>query len=423
MHAAVRLDHALLALDSEHDVHALLELAAPAPVAGAVRAPFSLALVLDRSGSMAGAKLETAKRCAAWLVGRLAPEDELAVIAYDDEVSLVHPLGPVGGPGLAQALAGIGPGGQTNLSGGWLKALEALRAAPAERPRKILLLSDGLANVGITDPGSLVGLAGNAAQAGIGTATLGFGEDFDEDLMTALADAGGGNAHFAPTPDAAPGIFAAELDGLTQLAAQNVSVEIRPAPAVEVVSVLNDFPSVAVPGGVQVALGDAYAGETRRVCLALHVPHLAALGPVTIAELVLRYVSVGDEIAEHTLTVPVAANVVSAEEARAAAADDEVREEVLVLKAARARDEAVRLADEGRHAEARKVLGDAALELRASAPSLPASIAEALDAEVNELGEAQASLAAEAYDALSRKRLHYRSHDAKRGRGRGPKAA
>jgi len=189
-----------------------------------------------------------------------------------------------------------------------------------------------------------------------------------------------------------------------------------------VVSVLNEYPSVRVPGGVQVTLGDAYAGETRRVCLALHVPHLAALGPATIAELVVRYVSVGDEIAEHTLTVPVVANVVSAAEARTAAPDDEVREEVLVLKAARARDEAVRLADEGRHAEARQVLGDAALELRASAPSLPPALAAALDAEVAGLGDAQLSLAADAYDGLSRKRLRYRSHEARRGRGGGPKA-
>ena len=421
MHAAVRLDHALLALDSEHDVHALLELAAPAPVDGPVRAPFALALGLDRSGSMAGAKHETAKRCAGWLVGRLGPDDELAVVAYDDEVSLVHPLGPVAGPGLGQALAALRPGGSTNLSGGWLRGAEELRRAADGRPRTILLLSDGLANVGIVDRGSLVGLAEHAARGGIGTTTIGLGADFDEDLMTALADAGGGNAHFAPTPDAAPGIFPAELDGLTQLAAQNVSVEIRPAPAVEIVSVLNDYPAHAVPGGVRVALGDAYAGETRRLCLALHVPHLAALGPVAIAELVVRYVSVGDEIAEHTATVPVVANVVSAEEARAVAPDDEVREEVLVLKAARARDEAVRLADEGRHAEASRVLGDAALELRASAPSLRASAAAALDAEAGDLAQAQGSLEPDAYDALARKRLRYRSHDARRGRG--PRAA
>ena len=99
--------------------------------------------------------------------------------------------------------------------------------------------------------------------------------------MTAMADAGGGAAHFAETPDAAPAIFAQELEGLTQVVAQNVSLEIRPHAAVEVLGVLNEYPQVAVAGGVQVELGDAFAGERRRVVLALHVPHLAALGPVT----------------------------------------------------------------------------------------------------------------------------------------------
>jgi Ca-activated chloride channel homolog len=100
--------------------------------------------------------------------------------------------------------------------------------------------------------------------------------------------------------------------------AQNVSVEIRPSPDVEILSVLNDYPAVTVDGGVQLALGDAYAGERRRVVLALHLPHLAALGPVRVADLVVRYVAVGEEVAEHTLTVPVAVNLVSADEAAAA---------------------------------------------------------------------------------------------------------
>ena len=85
--------------------------------------------------------------------------------------------------------------------------------------------------------------------------------DFDEELLTSMADAGGGNAHYAETADAAPAIFSRELDGLTQVAAQNVSVEIRPNAHVQVLGILNDYPSTPVPGGVQIALGDAYAGE------------------------------------------------------------------------------------------------------------------------------------------------------------------
>ena len=413
MHASVRLDHSLVAVDSEHEVHAMLELAAPAPREDSARAPLSLALAIDRSGSMGGEKLAVAKACAAWLVSRLRADDELALVDYDDEVRLLAPLMPVGSGIHAPALAAIHAGGSTNLSGGWLKGVEQLRLAGDGRARKVVLLTDGLANVGITDPGALVEITRRAAGDGIGTTTIGFGGDFDEDLLTAMADAGGGNGHYAPTPDAAPAIFAEEFEGLTRLVAQNVSVEIRPAEAVEVVGVLNEYPAVVVPGGIQVSLGDAYGGERRRVVLALHVPHLAELGPVRVADLVVRYVSVGDEIAEHALTVPVVANVVSAEEAAAVVPDAEVLEEVLVLKAARARDEAIRLSDEGEHDAAQRLLAKTADELRASGqPSLAAEAVE-LDA-AHDLVAPVSYLA----DGLARKQLRYASREARRKRRR-----
>ena len=91
-----------------------------------------------------------------------------------------------------------------------------------------------------------------------------------------MDDAGGGNAHYAPTPDAAPAIFAKELEGLMSVVAQNVSLEIRPRAEVEVLEILNDYPRVPVAGGVQVQLGDAYGGERRRLVFALHMPYLAS---------------------------------------------------------------------------------------------------------------------------------------------------
>jgi Ca-activated chloride channel homolog len=119
--ASVRIDHQLLAVESEHRVHCLLELTAPeAPTAE--RRRLHLALVIDWSGSMAGDKLETAKASAASLARRLAPTDRLAVVTYDDEVRLDLSLTEVGHDQqqLEQALHRIQPGGMTNLSGGWL---------------------------------------------------------------------------------------------------------------------------------------------------------------------------------------------------------------------------------------------------------------------------------------------------------------
>lgn len=414
MQARIRLDRTLLAVEGEHTVHALLELAAPDPPATAERVPLALALVIDRSGSMGGPKLEVARRCADWLVGRLRPTDELALVAYDDEVRVLAPLAPVRAEPLRAAISRIRPGGQTNLSGGWLAGREQLAGAAGGAARTILLLTDGLANCGITDPAALVELARSAYRDRVGTSTVGFGEAFDEELLTALADAGGGKGHYAPTPDAAPAIFADQLDGLTRLVAQNVSVEIRPVPEVDLLAVLNDHPQEPVPGGVRLALGDAYGGERRRVVFTLHLPHLAALSPAKVADVVIRYVSVGDEIAEHTLSLPLAANLVSADEAAAAAPDLEVQEAVLVLKAARARDEAIRLADGGRHDEARSVLGAVAAELRRDGPALGPECAAALAEEAAALDEAIELASAVHYSAASRKQLHYDSNRRRR---------
>jgi Ca-activated chloride channel family protein len=94
MQANIRLEHELLAVETEQTVHAMLELTAPAAPAGRERPPLHLALVVDRSRSMAGDKLETTKRCAAFLVERLAPTDQFALVDYDDQVRLLAPLAP-----------------------------------------------------------------------------------------------------------------------------------------------------------------------------------------------------------------------------------------------------------------------------------------------------------------------------------------
>ena len=133
--ASIRFDHQLLAVERDHHVHCMLELTAPAAESDNARRPLHLAVVLDRSGSMAGPKLETARECAAFLARRLRPTDELSIVTYDDEVRLELALSAVGAHGalLEQALRRIAPGGMTNLSGGWLKGLEQLRAIPADR--------------------------------------------------------------------------------------------------------------------------------------------------------------------------------------------------------------------------------------------------------------------------------------------------
>lgn len=199
-----------------------------------------------------------------------------------------------------------------------------------------------------------------------------------------LPSRGGGTGHFTASPDAAPAIFAEEFDGLASVVAQNVSVEIRPGPEVAVLGVLKDYPGVAVPGGVQLALGDACGDEVRRVVFELHLPSVAALGLARIGEMVIRHVAVGGaDVALHEVTVPLMVNVVTPEEAAGADPDHAVVEEVLILRSARLRDDARRLAESGDVDASRALLADTARRLRAL--SAGSARAEELLAEADNL--------------------------------------
>lgn len=419
MEAVVRLEHQLLAVEADNNVHVLLELTPPSPETGdgaAKRPPLRLALVLDRSGSMAGERLDVIKQAAAYLVGRLGGDDKVAVVDYDSEATLRCPLVPAADDLVSHAIASIEPGGMTNLSAGWLKGREQLAAA--DGIRRVLLLTDGLANQGITNPATLASVVRGAASDGIGTTSIGVGDGFNEDLLGALARAAGGNYHWIDSLDAAAPVFSEEFEDLVALVAQNVSVEIRPHAAVQIIGVLNNVPVVGVDGGLQIQLGDAYAGYPMRLVARLHAPSLAMLGPVKLADVVLRYVAVGDDIVQHELSLPVVANIVNADEAAVAVPDTQVTEHVVILTAAKAAEEAARLADEGRFDEARRHLDQAVTTLRETAPASPQ--ADALLAQAAELAHSSEIMAAPmAFDAGERKRLHRDSH--RRSTGRHPR--
>jgi Ca-activated chloride channel family protein len=343
----------------------------------------------------------------------LTAEDRLAVIAYDDQVTLPYAMGPVDVGAVDAALAGIGPGGSTNLSGGWLKGIEELRRVE-DGIRRVVLLSDGHANTGITDPSVLARMAAEVVGGGISTTTIGFGDGFDEHLMTAIADSGGGSGHFAQSPDDAPGIFAEEFDDLATLVAQNLSVEVRLSTDVEVVEVLNAYPSAPVAGGVQVQLGDAFADRTVRVVLRLRVPAIAALGLATVGEVVVRWVALGTQVAEHTVTQPLVVNAVSAADASAGLPNATVVEEVVVLTAGRATEQARDLAERGDLDGAKQLLDTNLARLREVSSDHPA--ADQLRQSIARLESTAESMAGESYGPAEAKRMHYESRNLRRNK-------
>lgn len=411
MQHTVLVDHELATSQDGYVVRALVRLTGRAP-AMANRVPINIAIVLDRSGSMGGGKLEAARDAAVFLVERLAPDDTVSVVAFDDTVETVaHPAAGAGQGGVTGAIRKIETGGSTNLSGGWLRGRELAATAKREGAvNRVLLLTDGHANAGITDPSLLRGLASGAKQEGITTSTIGFGSGYDEVLLRGMADAGGGNTWYIERPDQASGIFEEEIEGLLSLSAQNVAVEIRPSAAVHLVAVHNDYPFTDMPDAVRrFELGDLYAREPRSLLVEFLVPGLDPVAMTEVAAIIVHaHVMTEDGGIERqevrfTVSTPLEA---------AGRAEPEIRREMLVIAAARAREEAVARERQGDRQGAVTMLRQAAEAIR----SAPAEYAHGLDEQASDLLESSTVLEQGNWNEGDRKYVAQRAYNMRRGK-------
>lgn len=405
MKTTILLDHE--PVDAGRVVRLLLRLEADAPPR-ADRLPLNLSLVLDRSGSMIGEKMIAAREAAALLVRRLSPEDVVSVVAYDDQVvTVAEPATGAAQADLPRAIERIDTGGSTNLSGGWLRGRELVARNLLERGvNRVILLTDGLANVGIVDTPRLTGLAQQANHERVTTTTIGFGAGYNERLLRAMADAGGGNTYYIEHEDQAAAIFADELQGLLDLGAQNVAVEVRPAAATQLVAVHHDYPSSSQASTLRVELGDLYAREPKPLLAEFLVAGDVAL-PAPVAELVVS----GDVILEdgrverQVITLP----VTLADEAPHV--DPEVRRELLLLETARARRAALELRDRGDLGGAANALRSARVMLSTSGFD-DAGIAE----EAGDIVAMEQSLHAATFGEADAKYMYQRAYNASTGR-------
>jgi Ca-activated chloride channel family protein len=342
MHVNAHLDVDVIALEQDDVVNVLLELQSPPAAASDVPRPaHTIVVVLDRSGSMSGPRLFAAKSALVALIERLDPADQLGVVAFDTSAQVVLATRPLAEHGKASAKAAvhaITTGGNTDLSSGYLRGLQEARGAAGESGATIVLLSDGQANAGITDPASLKQLAADSRTRGVTTSTIGIGLGYDEQVLVALTEGGAGNHSFAEHAEAAAVALASEVDGLLAKNVQAASLLIKPGPDVATITVLNDLPSTSAPGGILVELGDFYADEIRRLVLALEVPARASLGVAQIAELVVRYVEL-PALVEHVVTLPLSVNVLPGDEAAGRVRKPEVEREKLLLTVQQAKRE------------------------------------------------------------------------------------
>ena len=221
--------------------HVKVVIQAPEAPARGQRAPVNIAFVLDRSGSMGGGKFRLAQQAVQQAIARLDARDRFSLVVFDHKVELVHASEPATSSARRRALAALGrygPRGSTNLGEGWLvgcgQVAEALSEASVGR---CMLLTDGLANVGIVDPATLCHHATELRNRGVSTSTFGVGQDFDELLLGGMADAGGGAFQYIEHAEGIPAMMDRELGETLEVVARRVVLELTLPPGVSATAV------------------------------------------------------------------------------------------------------------------------------------------------------------------------------------------
>lgn len=256
----------------------------------ASRAPVNIAIVLDKSGSMQGSKIEEARRGAIEAVKRLGPNDIVSVITYDSTVQVLVPATKLTDKAaVCQKISQIKAGGRTALFAGVSKgAAEIRKFLDKERVNRVVLLSDGKANIGASSPSELGNLGASLKKENITVSTMGLGLDYNEDLMLKLASRSGGNHIFVEDAEQLASIFTEEFKTVLSVVAQEVSVQIDVAKNVRPVRVLGREAEI---NGQQVIaeISQIYSEQEKFVVLEVEVPATVAGKATQVASVSVSY--------------------------------------------------------------------------------------------------------------------------------------
>ena len=276
MELEAALSHQKVMIGESQEIYAVIDLEAQ-EVEVDERPPMNLALVIDRSGSMRGDRIRQARKAALHVVESLDDGDRLALVTYgtDHTVEFDSTLATEANrEKMKKVIRDIHAQGGTNLSAGYNAGTEIVKKHhDYDAINRVLMLSDGKANRGITEPDRLRSLSRQAFDDGISTTTIGFGLDYNERLMTGMAVEGSGNYLFADDSDDLGAMMGAEMAGLSATVANRIEVLIDPGPGVEVAEVLG-FSHRFRDGKTVVSVSELGAGQSRSVVVRLNaVPH------------------------------------------------------------------------------------------------------------------------------------------------------
>ena len=348
------------------------------------RPPLNLALVLDKSGSMGEeGKMDFVRQAAHMLVNRMGPEDILTIVTYDNQVRVPISARRVkDNQQFHRIIDGIYPGGRTYLSGG---LEEGFRQAKRYRKKgyvsRIILLSDGLANVGVTDFRQLSRRAGTMYESGIAVSTFGMGYEFDENLLAAMATGGGGSYHYISRPGDILAALKREFNMAASTVASGVEIIIRPMDGCRFESAPGHGWKLEGSSAV-IGLGDLSAGETRTLMARMIVP-TGNLGDQGVADVAIRYRNPVTGKTSRYEQAPIILSIVDDPSVHRENIDIKVQEKKAVIETNAMMDEAAKKVDEGDRDGARSIIQKVMGALKAS----PAASAPAVQEEMERAQE------------------------------------
>lgn len=349
----------------------------------------NVAIVIDKSGSMSGERITRAKEAAIMAVNGLASNDIVSVVAFDNTLEVVTPATKVSDKAaIARAINNIRVAGGTGLFAGVSKgAFEVRRFLDKNRVNRVVLLSDGQANIGPSSPSELGQLGGMLAREGISVTTIGLGADYNEDLMTALAAYSDGNHFFVENTRDLARIFLHEFGDVGSVVAQEVELTIRLKRGVRPLRILGREGEIT-DGIVHLRMNQLYSQQEKYVLLEVEVPAGKAGASMDLAAVDVSYLNMQSKTTQK-LSRSVGVAFSASAEAVAKATDKKTMVSAVQQVSNEANKEALKLRDSGKVNEAKKVmeansnyLADQAVSLGSA--SAPAPVLQAMEAETRE---------------------------------------
>jgi Ca-activated chloride channel family protein len=332
------------------------------------RLPLNVAIVLDKSGSMGSDyKMENAKRGAIEVIERLNADDIVSLVVYDTGVRVLIPATRVRNKDtLIETISSVYAGGSTALYGGVTTgAVQVRRNMSWKYVNRVILLSDGLANVGPQSTEDLAYLGQSLGDEGITVTTIGVGLDYNEDLMTALAARSGGNSYFAKSGRELPRIFAEEVGEAMTVIARDIRIRVRCPEGIRPVGVIGRAGDVTGQT-MSTTVGELYGENEKFALFEVEVPRNRSRNQMDIAEVMVEYADpYTNKAMDARQTVEVAFS--DDEQAVRDQTNAAVLKEAALTKASEAKREAVKLADKGAYEAAAAVLKGGALSLEKAA--------------------------------------------------------